>query len=48
MGFNWFFPLKSEATGYCMELALGMAILAMADWSIAYIWQPNDSFVLQI
>ena len=45
------FPPKAEAAGCCMELGLGimvyvlgMAILAVAAWSIAYIWQPNYPF----
>ena len=36
------FIQKAVATGYCIELALGMATLAMAAWSIACIRQPND------
>ena len=39
-----FFPPKTEATGYCRELAWGMAILAVASCSKACIQQPYDPF----
>ena len=39
-----FFPPKTEATGYCRELAWDMAILAVAAWSVACIQQPYAPF----
>ena len=46
MAVSWkrFFLHKAEAKGCCMKLALGAAVLAVATWSIACIWQPNASF----
>ena len=44
VGLKLFLPLKAEATGCCMELALGIAICAMASWSIANFQQPNNPF----
>ena len=35
MDLRQFFPLKAEASGCCLELALVMAILAVAAWSVA-------------
>ena len=33
---------KTIGSGYHIELALGMAILAVASWSVACIQQPKD------
>ena len=42
--YKLFFPLKTEATGYCIELAWDMAILVVAAWSVARIQQPYAFF----
>ena len=36
------FLQKFEAAGYCIELDLGTAILTVAAWFLACIWQPNN------
>ena len=44
MGLKMIFPPRAETEGYCMELVLGIAILAVAVWLVAYIQQPDNPF----